>query len=108
MSGKFARSIFGGQKYEYKRLGEIQNVKKSKVYVFGDDDIAEEDVVEFELNNVRTRKGKSSTPAAQEEGPSFVERRLTEDDTLQSISLQYGCPVRYLFIYKTVCLCIPT
>lgn len=93
MSGKVARSLFGGQKYEYTRLGEIQNVKKSKVYVFGDDDVAEEDVVEFEMDTVRTRKGKKAVNQSNCEIPSFVERRLTEDDTLQSVSLQYGCPV---------------
>ncbi|XP_045215419.2 lysM and putative peptidoglycan-binding domain-containing protein 3-like [Mercenaria mercenaria] len=93
MSGKVVRSIFGGQKYEYTRLGEVQNVKKSKVYVFGDDDVAEDDVVEFEMNSVRTRKGKGSHPVQKEDTPSFVERRLTDDDTLQSVSLQYGCPI---------------
>lgn len=93
MSGKVVRSIFGGHNYEYTRLGEIQNVKKSKVYVFGDDDVAEDDVVEFEMNNVRTRKGKNTPFLPADETPSYVERRLTEDDTLQSVSLQYGCPV---------------
>lgn len=93
MSGKAVRGLFGGNKYEYTRLGEIQNVKKSKVYVFGDDDVAEDDVVEFEMNSVRTRRAKGSQSLPKQETPSYVERRLTEDDTLQSVSLQYGCPV---------------
>ncbi|KAL4227791.1 peptidoglycan-binding [Mactra antiquata] len=93
MSGQVVRSLFGGKKYEYTRLGEIQNVKKSKVYVFGDDDVAEEDVVEFEMDTVRARKGKKATTSSSDDQPSFVERKLTEDDTIQSVSLQYGCPV---------------
>lgn len=94
MSGKRVRSLFG-DKYQYTRLGEVQNVKKSNVYVFGEDDLAEDDVVEFEMSNVRSRKdrGNAKVESDDSDSPEYVERKLTEDDTLQSVALQYQCPV---------------
>lgn len=94
MSGKGVRSLFG-DKYQYTRLGEVQNVKKSNVYVFGEDDLAEDDVVEFEMSNVRSRKDRGNVKVESDDSdsPEYVERKLTEDDTLQSVALQYQCPV---------------
>lgn len=93
MSGKGIRSLFGGNKYEYTRLGEVQNVKKSNVYVFGEDDLVEDDVVEFEMSSVRSRREKRNQTTEIDNTPEYVERKLTEDDTLQSVALQYQCPV---------------
>ena len=100
MSGRQGASIFGRfrsdrNEVEYQRLGaQIQNVKKSNVYVFGDDDICEdEDVVEFEMDSIRSRKRQKRLDPPKAPGSLFVERKVVEGDTLQSLSLQYGCPV---------------
>ena len=98
MSSKGIRSLFGGGNCEYTRLGEIQNVKKANVYVFGEDDLAEDDVVEFEMANFRSRRDRrNQNHHDDDETPEYVERKLTEDDTLQSVALQYQCPVMILF-----------
>ena len=99
-------SLFSNKaKYNYTRLGDslgqVQNSKKTRVYVFGEDDIEEDgknDVVEFDLQNIRGRKGARSHQDDDPGGPLFVQRKLGEGETLQSVSLQYGCPVSYLRI----------
>ena len=100
MSGRRGRSILGRRgnpknKVEYQRLGaQVQNVKTSRVYVFGDEDIREdEDVVEFEMDKIRSRKGQKNHELPRETGSFFIERKIAEGDTLQSLSLLYGCPV---------------
>lgn len=93
MSAKAVKSLFGGKNYQYTSLGQVQNTKKGNVYVFGDDDVAEDEIVEFEMDTVRARKAKHQNKKQEEDCPSYIERRLTEDDTLQSVALQYGCPV---------------
>ena len=101
MSGRQGASFLGRRKndknIDYQRLGaQVQNVKKSNVYVFGDDDVCEDDdVVEFEMENIRSRRAPRNHELPNETGALFVERKITEDDTLQSLSLQYGCPVSF-------------
>ncbi|KAL5005034.1 hypothetical protein ScPMuIL_018490 [Solemya velum] len=76
---------------------EVQNSTSSRVYIFGDNDIQEEDVVEFELSEVRSRRAppkEMELPGSRE--PIYFERQISEGDTLQSISLQYGCRVAEL------------
>ena len=103
MSGRQGASIFGKlrndkKEVEYQRLGaQIQNVKKSNVYVFGDDIYEDEDVVEYEMENIRSRKRQRNSDLAKESGSLFVVRKIAEGDTLQSLSLQYGCPVSLSF-----------
>ena len=88
--------------YNYTRLGaQVQNVKRNNVYVFGEGDVCDDEVVEFEMDNVRSRKANSN--AVKNEGPAFVERQIAEDDTLQSLALQYGLPVRTVF-YAVKCI----
>lgn len=103
MSGRQRQSGLGRRQngkseVEYQRLGaQVQNVKKSNVFIFGDDDICEdEDVVEFEMENIRSRKAQRNHELPKESGSLFVERKIAEGDTLQSLSLLYGCPVSEL------------
>ena len=102
MSGKQGRTFLGRRQndknVEYQRLGaQVQNLKKSNVYVFGDDDICEdEDVVEFEMEKIRSRRGPKNHELPKDTGSLFVERKVAEGDTLQSLSLLYACPVSLL------------
>ncbi|WAR00903.1 LYSM4-like protein [Mya arenaria] len=104
MTGKNVKRLFKGKdNYTYTRLGQslgqVQNVKNARVFVFGDDDVEEDernDVVEFDMQTIRGRKGAKSQVDEDPGGPLFVERNLAEDDTLQSLSLQYGCPISEL------------
>ena len=77
--------------YEYTGA-QIQNSKKSKVYVFGNDEVCDDEVVEYEMSAVRSRKAPKMFED-EDNQPSFFEREITEGDTLRSISLQYGCQV---------------
>ncbi|KAK3098537.1 hypothetical protein FSP39_020421 [Pinctada imbricata] len=77
---------------DYQYTGaQIQNTKKSKVYVFGNDEVCDDDVVEYEMSAVRSRKAPRQVE--EDEQPTYFERELSEGDTLRSISLQYGCQV---------------
>lgn len=103
MSGRQGQSVLGRRsggksEVEYQRLGaQVQNVKKSSVYIFGDDDICEdEDIVEFEMENIRSRKGLKNHELRKEPSSLFIERKIAEGDTLQSLSLLYSCPVSEL------------
>lgn len=103
MSGRQGRSNLGRRQngkseVGYERLGaQVQNIKNSNVYIFGDDDICEdEDVVEFEMENIRSRKGQRNHELPKETGALFVKRNIEDGDTLQSLSLRYGCPVAEL------------
>lgn len=73
---------------------QVQNVKKSRVYVFGDADIQEDEIVEYEMSEVRSRKAPKQIENEEKE-PLYFDREIAEGDSLQGISLQYGCPVRF-------------
>ena len=94
----------GKSEVDYQRLGaQVQNVKKSNVYIFGDDDICEdEDVVEFEMENIRSRKGQRNHELPKETETLFVKRNIEDGDTLQSLSLRYGCPVSLFHFCKSM------
>lgn len=96
MNARGVRSLFSNNCYNYTPLGNVQNVKNSRIYVFGNSDVAEDDIVEFEMDIVRSRKGPKSQNIQKEYTPDFVERKLTADDTLQSLSLQYGITISEL------------
>ncbi|KAH3843512.1 lysM and putative peptidoglycan-binding domain-containing protein 3-like [Dreissena polymorpha] len=103
MSAKSKTSLFGYKSYQYTRLGDslgqVQNVKAGSVYVFGTDDIAEDesdDIVEFAMEPINRRKGGRQVDRGDHVGPLFVERKLGEEESLQSLSLQYGCPIAEL------------
>ncbi|XP_046373576.1 lysM and putative peptidoglycan-binding domain-containing protein 3-like [Haliotis rufescens] len=80
--------------------GQIQNVKSSRVYVFGNDSVVqdEEEEYELEMSEIRSRRGMSqpSREMVTESEPSFFDKELSEGDTLQKIALQYSCPVSEL------------
>ncbi|XP_067664945.1 lysM and putative peptidoglycan-binding domain-containing protein 3-like [Haliotis asinina] len=81
--------------------GQIQNVKSSRVYVFGNDAVFqddEEEEYELEMSEIRSRRGMSqpSREMVTESEPSFFDKELAEGDTLQKIALQYSCPVSEL------------
>jgi len=96
-SGRHLRNSRGGlfKKKDdgYSQGAQVQNVKKSRVYVFGDTDIQEDEVVEFEMSEVRSRKGPKLVDPKEKEQPLYFEREIAEGDSLQSLSIQYGCPV---------------
>lgn len=71
---------------------QVQNIKKSRVYVFGDADIEEDEIVEYEMSEMRSRNKRRKQKKEKEE-PFFFDRKITDGDTLQSLSLQFGCPV---------------
>ncbi|KAK7496863.1 hypothetical protein BaRGS_00011843 [Batillaria attramentaria] len=81
--------------------GQVQNVKAARVYVFGNDDVYEDDEqVEFEMPEMRARRGQQGavgfTSEAQQEGETYFEKEIGDGDTLQSIALKYSCPVSEL------------
>lgn len=82
------------------RKGQLQNVKAARVYVFGDGDLVEDEDenVEFEMPEVRSRRGQAGGPSsslqpAGEEDEVFYEKEIGEGETLQSLALKYSCPV---------------
>ncbi|KAK7116083.1 lysM and putative peptidoglycan-binding domain-containing protein 3-like [Littorina saxatilis] len=85
------------------RKGQLQNVKAARVYVFGDGDLVEDEDenVEFEMPEVRSRRGQAGGPSsslqpAGEEDEVFYEKEIGEGETLQSLALKYSCPVSEL------------
>lgn len=95
-------NLFGKNSYT---RAQVQNVKKSRVYVFGDADMHDDDdVVEFEMGNIpdiRSRKAPKHIDPKEKE-PIYFEREITEGDSLQSMSLQYGCQVFYPLRLMTI------
>lgn len=80
---------------------EIQNVKSSRVYVFGENDVEEEEINqdEIELSELRPRgkalrDQKQNGPETQEE--CYFEREISEEDSIRTIALKYGCQVAEL------------
>ena len=78
---------------------QIQNTKSARVYVFGDEDVDEDEVYneELELPTMRSR-GKTSPGESEKKKESaqmeILERPILDGDTLQSIALKYRVPVR--------------
>ncbi|XP_041369913.1 lysM and putative peptidoglycan-binding domain-containing protein 3-like [Gigantopelta aegis] len=75
---------------------QVQNVKSARVYVFGQDNVVEDDDTEMEMSDFRSRRGGSGKTAAEPNEPVYFEKQLSKDDTLQSLALQYACPVSEL------------
>lgn len=113
-------SVLGLRSFSDRRLdylpttGEIQNVKKGNVYVFGNSDVTEEEINtenSIELSELRGRgknkphsndvsRTRSENLLANDEiriGQTLykiVERNILPGDSLQVFALQYGVPVR--------------
>ena len=105
----------------YGAAAQVQNAKSSTIYVFGDADITEEEINTddaVEMQELRQRGGaRSSSAQTHASGksetnaePTYLECKICENDTLQSIALKYGCKVyfrycRSVFLLKfDVCL----
>lgn len=93
---------------------QVQNVKGKKVYVFGDGTIASdnEDADDMELTHMTQRgqhKTYRSTNSHQQYDDVLVkEIPLHRDDTLQSLSIKFRCPVSFylnlqLVLFKVSC-----
>ncbi|XP_071795341.1 lysM and putative peptidoglycan-binding domain-containing protein 3-like [Asterias amurensis] len=88
--------------------GQVQNVANSRVYVFGNSDLAEDELNSvpssedfIEMSELRPRAGKvknkkKNVDQRKEAEPIFIEREIESGDSLQIFSLQYGCPVSEL------------
>ncbi|XP_013379802.1 lysM and putative peptidoglycan-binding domain-containing protein 3 [Lingula anatina] len=77
---------------------QVQNVPDSRVYIFGDDDVKEDDLEQgsVEMSQLRVRGAKSKdyhSLKAENDQPDYLEKEVSEGDTLQSLALQFGCPV---------------
>ena len=85
--------------------GQIQNVKAAKVYVFGNDNVAEDENIEFEMPEMRSRhkvpSDKKATCFIEDTETSiqdsYFEKEILDGETLQAIALKYACPVSNLF-----------
>ncbi|XP_076465664.1 lysM and putative peptidoglycan-binding domain-containing protein 3-like [Babylonia areolata] len=108
MSGHSRPSSRGKEVFSHvltDRQGQVQNVKAARVYIFGDDNVVDDDIdenVEFEMPSIRARRGQnegggsSSIQQAEEEEDLFYEKEIAEGETLQNLSLKYSCPVSEL------------
>lgn len=101
------REILSHAIADYK--GQVQNVKAARVYIFGDDDIVEDDEndqTEFEMPEIRSRRGQQGIGSGGrlEEEKFYFEKEIVDGETLQSVSLKYACPVSK----NTHALCVET
>lgn len=80
---------------------EIQNVPSSRVYIFGNDEADEMGIEDstLEMTELRPRNKNKRSYAATKSGPrqsrktETIDRDILPTDSLQSVSLQYGCTV---------------
>ena len=93
-----------GKSWTSKKRGEqnrdhyqVQNVKSARVYVFGQDDVFEDDTTDMEMSDFRSRRSGTVKNAADTDEQVYFEKQLSKDDTLQSVALQYACPVNIIF-----------
>ncbi|XP_072051042.1 lysM and putative peptidoglycan-binding domain-containing protein 3-like [Amphiura filiformis] len=89
--------------------GEVQNVQKGRVYVFGNADVTEDEINTdnaVEMSEMRVRNGRTNAINDRTKNSSsndeirigqnlykLVERIILPTDSLQLFSLQYGCPM---------------
>jgi len=102
---------------------EIQNVSSSRVYIFGNDEADEMGIEDstLEMTELRPRNKNKRSYASTKSGPrqsrktETIDREVLPTDSLQSVSLQYGCTVRKLmYCYNNViriivyiaCMCL--
>ena len=84
---------------------QVQNRAAGKVYIFGADDIAEEEIntdQSNEMDELRPRgKAVQNRALDRTEDDFFIEKVIKKGETLHSIALKYGCPVCN-YIHTTV------
>ena len=105
--GGYARYV--SSQPENDPAAEIQNVPSSRVYIFGYDE-ADEMGIEgstLEMTELRPRNKNKRSYASTKSGPGqsrkteTIDRDVLPTDSLQSVSLQYGCTVR-MYCYNNV------
>lgn len=93
---------------------EIQNVSSSRVYIFGNDE-ADETAIEdstLEMTELRPRNKNKRSYASTKSGPhqskktETIDRDVLPTDSLQSVSLQYGCTVRMYWYNNVTCIIV--
>lgn len=93
----------GNLKNDIKPVGEVQNNKNARVYVFGDH-VAEDEIDSHTQNNFELRpRGKSKhLMQSQHERQEvvFLEREIKEGDTLEKYALLYGCSVSNHILFR--------
>lgn len=88
---------------------EIQNVSSSRVYIFGNDEADETGIEDstLEMTELRPRNKNKRSYASTKSGPhqskktETIDRDVLPTDSLQSVSLQYGCTVRMSSVLLT-------
>lgn len=75
----------------------VQSANGGHAYLFGnngsENDLSEEDVESFELRPRGRERLRRSTSKERLEDIVYLSRDIQEGDTLNSIALQYHCPV---------------
>ena len=88
-----------------------QNVKSSRVYVFGADDVDEQEINtdRIEMTEVRARgkaRNHNLPKTVVDDVPQFINYQIKDGDTLQNIALKFACPVSMahllLVLFKAV------
>ncbi len=114
MSAGFHRPTSHGtvQNHVDSSNAQVQNVKSAKVYVFGDADLAQ-DEMEINTDNTyemselrprgRTRQQLRTADTQEDNEDIFIEHKIEDGDTLQNISLKYGCQVIYFLMNSLSC-----
>lgn len=93
---------------------EIQNVSSSRVYIFGNDEADETGIEDstLEMTELRPRNKNKRSYASTKSGPhqskktETIDRDVLPTDSLQSVSLQYGCTVRMYCYNNVTCIIV--
>lgn len=95
------------QHYGFQSATMVQPANGGHAYLFGnngsENDLSEEDVENYELRPRGKERLRRSTSREKMEDIVYLTRDIQEGDTLNSISLQYHCSVRFflflLFVF---------
>lgn len=114
MNGRSSKQAMKRTRYQYRGLAkdntgtfdsslagpvQIQNVKSARVYVFGDADVDEEEILndETETHELQRRnKFRNKTISNKETNTLMIERPILKGETLQKIAVKYSCEVAEL------------
>lgn len=78
---------------------QVQNVKGARVYIWGDADVDEEEILndDTEKHELRARgRLKANTCPDQENTTLTIERPVLTGETLQKIAVKFACEVNIL------------
>lgn len=86
------------QHYGFQSATMVQSANGGHAYLFGnnasENDLSEEDGESYELRPRGRERLRRSTSKERLEDIVYLSRDIQEGDTLNSIALQYHCPVR--------------